>query len=142
MEYCSGWPWWCERGRRGFAEFEVTECVALADGIARRPLEKQRQTQGKTRTKTKGAAPANPREGKTKRKASTRKGRATREGWHTEEKRGRFVWLQKAAARRRIPDFFFFGGRKSPGGHPRGGQTSRERRWAFFWGEDLTVKRG
>ena len=118
-------PWWCERGRRGFAEFEVTECVALADGIARRPLEKQRQTQGKTRTKTKGAAPANPREGKMKRKASTRKGRATREGWHTEEKRGRFVWLQKAAARRRIPDYFFLGKSMSPGATPRRRQSSR-----------------
>jgi hypothetical protein len=52
------------------------ECVALAGGVARPPLEKQRQTQEKTRTlkKTKGAAPANPREGKPNRKASPLKG--------------------------------------------------------------------
>ena len=39
-----------ERGRRVFAGFEVMAWVALADGVARWPLEKQRQTQEKSLT--------------------------------------------------------------------------------------------
>ena len=64
-----------ERGRRVFAGFEVMECVALADGVARRPLEKQRQTQEKTRTlKNQGWATRKPERRQTQEKSLTPEG--------------------------------------------------------------------
>lgn len=60
---------------RVFAEFEVMECVALADGVARRPLEKQRPTQEKTRTlKNQGCGTRKPERRQTEEKSLTPEG--------------------------------------------------------------------
>jgi len=61
-------------GRRMLAAFA---CVAFADGVGRRPLQKQAKPRENPHPlKSKGAAPANPRKG------------SYRKGWHTEENAG------------------------------------------------------
>ena len=83
-------------------------CVAFADGVGRRPLQKQANPRENPHPlKSKGAAPASPREG-------------YRKGWHTEEKRGRFVWWKKRwlAAALQVTSFW---GRACRLGRHRGG---------------------
>jgi hypothetical protein len=50
------------------------ECIAFADGVGRRPLPKQANPRENPQPlKTKGAAPANPREGEPKKRQTQEK---------------------------------------------------------------------